>query len=237
MATVTSALTSQVLPNSNANWTMFFVSSSRNAAPMKARSMYRAHLAERATAEEPDGDERGGQDQRQHPQVARGNGVVQQVGERMIVRGRGDLGAAPHRPVPGPGAVRHGLPGRLVGQHGQPPSAQRRSYLRTGRLPERVQHRGRVAVVQVVRVVVVHGHGAAGGEVRPGGLDRLEREQVALQPQVGLAVHRGQRVGQGEQDQVVLLAWCSAGRPGRQRCAWSPGGCRTGGSGAGFCPA
>ena len=37
---MTSALTSQVLPNSSANWTMFLVSSSRNAAPMQARSMY-----------------------------------------------------------------------------------------------------------------------------------------------------------------------------------------------------
>ena len=36
---VTSALTNQVVPNSSANWTMFFVSSSMNAAPMKNRSM------------------------------------------------------------------------------------------------------------------------------------------------------------------------------------------------------
>jgi len=35
---VTSALTNQVVPNSRANWTMFFVSSSMNAAPMKNRS-------------------------------------------------------------------------------------------------------------------------------------------------------------------------------------------------------
>jgi hypothetical protein len=123
----------------------------------------------------------------------------------MVVSGRRDLLASPHRPVAGPDAVRHRLPGRLVGQHGQPPAAQRRSHLRAGRLPERVQHRGRVAVVQVVRVVVVHGHGAAGGQVRPGGLDRLLGEQVALQPQVGLPVDRGQRVGQREQDQVVVL--------------------------------
>ena len=36
----TSALTNQVAPNSSANCTMFFVSSSRNAAPMNARSRY-----------------------------------------------------------------------------------------------------------------------------------------------------------------------------------------------------
>ena len=34
----TSEFTSQVVPNSSANCTMFLVSSSRNAAPMKARS-------------------------------------------------------------------------------------------------------------------------------------------------------------------------------------------------------
>ena len=123
----------------------------------------------------------------------------------MIVGGRRDLRAAPHRPGPGPGAVRHRFPGRLVGQHGQPPAAQRRPHLGAGRLPERVQHGGRIAVEQVVGVVVVHGHGAARSQVGPGLLDRLQGEQVALQPQVGLPVDRGQRVGQGEQDQVVVL--------------------------------
>src|SRR6266581_7817666 len=37
---VTRALTNQVVPNSSANWTMFLVSSSRKAAPMKNRSTY-----------------------------------------------------------------------------------------------------------------------------------------------------------------------------------------------------
>ena len=36
----TKALTSQVVPNSRANCTTFFVSSSRNAAPMHSRSRY-----------------------------------------------------------------------------------------------------------------------------------------------------------------------------------------------------
>jgi len=35
---MTSAFTNHVVPNSNANWTMFLVSSSMNAAPMKNRS-------------------------------------------------------------------------------------------------------------------------------------------------------------------------------------------------------
>ena len=54
-------------------------------------------------------------------------------------------------------------------------------------------------------VVVVHGEQpVARVQVRLRRLHRLEREQVALQPERGLPGHQGQRVGQREQDHVVL---------------------------------
>ena len=54
-------------------------------------------------------------------------------------------------------------------------------------------------------VVVVHGEGAIGLEVGARLLHRLAREEVALEPKGGLAADERQGVGEGEQDQVVLL--------------------------------
>ena len=125
--------------------------------------------------------------------------VAGQVGERVVVGRRGDLGA-----VPEAGAVRH-RPGRVHGEHGQAAPAERRPDLGAGRPPERVLDRGRVPALQERRVVVVHRERAARCQVGAHRLERLLGEQVALQPDPRLPGQRGQRVGQREQDQVVVL--------------------------------
>ena len=56
----------------------------------------------------------------------------------------------------------------------------------------------------VLAVVVVHRERAVGGQVLAGGGQGLFGEQEALQPDLRGPGDQGQRVGQGEQDQVVL---------------------------------
>ena len=117
----------------------------------------------------------------------------------MVVGGRGHRGA-----VPVGRAVRH-RPGRADGEDGEPAAAQRRPHLGAGSPVIDVLERGGVPVEQERRVVVVHRERAAGGQPRLGRCQRLLGEQVALQPQGGLPRERGQRIGQREHDEVVLL--------------------------------
>ena len=91
----------------------------------------------------------------------------------------------------------------VVGDHGQ---GEALVSVHARAVPEGDVHGVRQPVAQPVRpVVVVHGEQPAGRlEMSLRRLYRLHREQVALQPQRGLPGHQGQRVGQGEQDHVVL---------------------------------
>ena len=89
-----------------------------------------------------------------------------------------------------------------VREHGQ----REALVVGAGGVPERHLQRVRQPVAKPWRpVVVVHGEQAVSRvQVGLGRFHGLEGEQVAFQPQRGLPSHQGQRVGQGEQDHVVL---------------------------------
>ena len=136
--------------------------------------------------------------------------------------------------VAGAGVDGRALPGRRAGlvgggapdgQHGQ------RGDLRDGvharRVPERVGERaGEPVDDPLLAVEVVHRERAARREVIARGLRRLQREQVALQAQRTRARDQRQRVGQREQDQVVLLVddCCRNARPSSM-CTLTRGSC------------
>ena len=71
------------------------------------------------------------------------------------------------------------------------------------RMPERLRERGRVAFEHIRPVVVVHGERSTLLQVIADRTHRLQREQVALQTEPALPRDERQRVGQGEQDEVV----------------------------------
>ncbi len=77
----------------------------------------------------------------------------------------------------------------------------------------RVERPGQAIDQPLLAVVVVHGERAIGLQVGARLLHRLAREQVALEPKRGLAADERQRVGQREQDQVVLLVGPLEERP------------------------
>ena len=90
------------------------------------------------------------------------------------------------------------------GQDGLPPRSRAgRPAVDAGRVPERPGDRLGEAIEDVGPVVVVHGKDPAGAQVGPHRLHGLQGEQVALEAQRGLAADERQRVGQGEDDEVV----------------------------------
>ena len=131
------------------------------------------------------------------PVEARDRAVLQ-VRERVVVGGRVGPRRRPtawrsSRVAPAPATRTAWL---AVGQRVADLDARRRAV--------DVLQGGGVPVEQERLVVVVHREGAARLEVA---LDRLHRflgEEVVLQPQAALAGEQGERVGQGEHDEVVL---------------------------------
>ena len=105
------------------------------------------------------------------------------------------------------GDVAHGVAGlHADGQHGLGPTpAPRIAFVVAGLVTPDLVHRVRVASEHIRAVVVVHGEDPAGGEVVAHRFHGLAGEEVALESERPLAAHQGQRVGQGEQDQVVRL--------------------------------
>ena len=83
-------------------------------------------------------------------------------------------------------------------------TGQRIAHLDARRRAVHVLQRGRVSVEQERLVVVVHREGAARPEELAHRRHRLGGEEEVLEPQAALAGEQGERVGQGEQDQVVL---------------------------------
>ena len=90
----TSAFTNHVVPNSSANCTTFFVSSSRNAAPMKNRSRY-GRICDRTTRPDSVRSRSTPAARARARQVERGDRPATKVRERMVVGGR--LGRVPLR--------------------------------------------------------------------------------------------------------------------------------------------
>src|SRR5437016_13074980 len=73
------------------------------------------------------------------------------------------------------------------------------------RSPEHLVQGARISVDEpTLFVIVVHTERALGLEVIARRLERLLREEVALEPQARLARDERDRVRQGEQDQVVV---------------------------------
>ena len=194
----TAALTAQVVPKSRANCTTFLVSSSRNATPMKNRSVYGRHLLERP-ADHPHQHQRREQHQRQHHEVERRDGAGAQVGERAVVDRRLELADAwgpGGRAAAGRGVVaqrQHRLLALAVGG----------AELHAGRGAVDRADRVGVAVEQPGLVVVVHRERAARPEQRARPVERLGGEEVVLEAQRRLPGDDRRRVGQGEQHEVV----------------------------------
>ena len=217
----TSAFTIQVVPNSSANPVMLRVSSSRNADAQEEQVRVRPHPPHRAAG---------------HPHRHQADEQDAEQGDEVVARGStartGTRTGGRRWPAPGrPGSsllARAPLVGRREAGGDDRLHAAEAVHARL--VPERLLHgAGQPPDQPVLAVVVVHRERPAGREMVAHRLHRLDREQVALQPQRARTGDQRQRVGQREDDQVVLVGRCARGTRGRRRCARARAGPGTAG--------
>ena len=155
------------------------------------------------------------EDERDDRHVLERDGPDTQVHERPVV-GRG----LRHDPLPGRpprGAVQ--TLGILADRHRRESATLGAVGIELGgvearRRAERALQRGGQAIHEPVHpVVVVDGEHTARLQVLAHGLERLFGEEVALEPDRRLSTHERQGIGEGEENQVVLLLGALQERP------------------------
>ena len=121
-----------------------------------------------------------------------------QVGERVVVGRLGDVDTPP-------GRLAVDARAGAGGEHRLPAARERVAELDTWGRPVDIVERARVAIEKERLVVVVHREGPARIQVSPDRRHRLLCEEVVLEPKRALPCEQRQRVGQREQDEVVVV--------------------------------
>ena len=208
MAKKASALTSQVVPKSRLKLTRLRVSRS-----MKADAQHEEVRAEAAQRRPGHGRRAGHGQQGEEQHEAERDQVVRL--DRSACAGRGTASRRSpasawfaDRPEAGSTLSPGGGPPFSAATAG-PSASDGLDFLEGAqdrrRAEGRLEHRIELGHQPRLAVVVVEDEDAVGGQVVAHRLEGLDGEQERLEPDVAGGADEGQRVGQGEDDQVVLL--------------------------------